>query len=342
MISFSNSNYIIYILAACSVVILLHMFYAVWRRMALNSAMGNRNAARKIVEGYYSRILIKEILLLLAVLVSCIVLLGPGWGDKVRETSNEGTDVLIALDVSRSMLAKDVGPSRLEKAKSAVRLIAESLAGNRIGLIIFAGDAFLQCPLTNDIGAFMMFLDSANPDSVRVQGTDMGRMLAEAAKVYKKRRLTSRMLIVVTDGEDHEGGVDAEAAKFSEMGVSVYAAGIGRSGDLIPAEGKEDAGSFYRDSSGSLIKTKKNEDLLKHLAEKTGGFYIDITDSFSGISRIIKVVEDKEKTFYGSKMVKEKIDRTYIFLIILIILIAVEMIIPERIALFGRRGNRKV
>ncbi len=328
MISFLNYDYIVYIFIAAAVIIAFHIFYSIWRRMAVRSAIGDSSAAKRVVEGLYSRILIKEILILLAVIVSALVLLSPGWGERVKETSNEGTDVLVALDVSRSMLAKDVDPSRLEKAKSAVRVIAGSLNGDRIGLIIFAGDAFLQCPLTNDIGAFMMFLDSVSPDSVQIQGTDMGRMLAEAGKVYQKKRLTSRMLVVITDGEDHEGGVDAEAAKFRDMGVSVYAAGIGREGDLIPADGEE--GAFYRDSNGALVKTGKNEDLLKQLADKTGGFYIDITDNFSGLGKIINLIEGKENTFYGSRMIKEKIDRTYIFLLILIVLLGAEMIIPER------------
>ena len=328
MISFINYDYIAYIFIAAAVIIAFHIFYSIWRRMAVRTAMGDSNAAKRIVDGLYSRILIKEIIILLAVIVSALVLLGPGWGERVKETSNEGTDVLIALDVSRSMLAKDVDPSRLEKAKSALRVIAGSLDGDRIGLIIFAGDAFLQCPLTNDVGAFMMFLDSVDPDSVQIQGTDMGRMLAEAGKVYQKKRLTSRMLIVITDGEDHEGGVDAEAAKFRDLGVSVYAAGIGREGDLIPADGED--GAFYRDSAGALVKTGKNEDLLKQLADKTGGFYVDITDNFSGLGKIINLIEGKENTFYGSRMIKEKIDRTYIFLFVLIILLGAEMVIPER------------
>ncbi len=330
MIEFANYNYIIYIFIAGSVITAALIFYSIWRRMAVNSAVGSRDAARRVVAGLYSRILMKEILILLAVIFSCLVLLGPGWGERLKESSKEGTDVLIALDVSRSMLAKDAAPTRLEKAKNAVRLIAGSLDGDRIGLIIFAGDAFLQCPLTNDTGALMMFLDSAGPDSLRVQGTDIGKMLAEAGKVYQKKRLTSKMLVVITDGEDHEGGVDAEAEKFRDLGVSVYTAGIGRSGDFIPAEGSDESADYYRDRSGALIKTGKNEGLLKQLAEKTGGFYTDITDNFSGLSRIIKLIEDKENKYYGSKVVKEKIDRTYIFLLILIGLLSAEMMIRER------------
>lgn len=342
MITFLHYNYSIYILAAASVIIAFHIFYSIWRRMAVRSAIGDSISARRVIEGLYSRIIVKEVLILLAVLISAVVLLAPTWGDRVREKANEGTDVLIALDVSRSMLARDADPSRLEKAKNAVRIIAESLKGDRIGLIIFAGDAFLQCPLTGDIGAFMMFLDSVGPDSVRVQGTDMGRMLAEALKVYQKKRLTSRMLVVITDGEDHEGRVDSEAEKFKEMGVSVYAAGIGRDGDLIPAEGDGESEAFYRDRNGALIKTGKNEDLLKKLAESTGGFYIDITDNFSGLGKIISLIESREDTYYGSGLVREKIDRTYIFLLILIFLLGAEMLIPERAKIppqTSRRGT---
>lgn len=330
MITFLHYNHIIYIFLAGAAVIVFHLFYSIWRRMALSSAVGKMSAAEKIINGFYSRIMLKEIFIFIAVIVSCICLLGPGWGEKLRETSSEGTDVLIALDVSRSMLARDASPSRLERAKDAVKLIAQSCTGSRLGLIIFAGDAFLQCPLTSDTGAFMMFLDAAGPDSLRVQGTDMGRMLALAGKIYEKKRLTSRMLVVVTDGEDHESKVDAETEKFRELGVSVYTAGIGRGGDLIPLENRTGSENFYRDSTGTLIKTKKNEDLLQKLSSNTGGFYMDITDSFSGLSSLLAVIENKEKTGSGSKLVREKIDRTYIFILILVILLAAEMLIPER------------
>jgi Ca-activated chloride channel family protein len=136
--------------------------------------------------------------------------------------------------------------------------------------------------------------------------------------------------VVITDGEDHEGGVDAAADRFKEMEVSVYAAGIGRKGELIPAEASRKDDTFYRDSDGNLVKTGKNEELLKGLADKTGGFYIDITENFSGLGRITKIIEGRENKLYGSKMVKEKIDRTWIFLVILILLLFAEMVIPER------------
>lgn len=338
MITFLHQENIVYVIIAGAAVTVFHLFYSIWRRMALRSIAGKGTSAGKAVAGFYSRILIKEIIILISVITACICLLGPGWGEKLRETSGEGTDVLIALDVSMSMLARDASPSRLDRAKDAVRLIARSCAGSRLGLIIFAGDAFLQCPLTSDTGAFLMFLDAAGPDSLRVQGTDMGRMLALAEKVYRKKRLTSRMLIVITDGEDHESGVDAEAEKFRELGVSVYTAGIGKKGGLIPMEQGTASENFYRDSSGTLIKTGKNEELLQKLSAETGGFYVDITDSFTGLARLINVVEARDKTASGSKLVREKIDRAWLFILILVMLLAVEMLIPERKKIFYRYG----
>jgi len=164
--------------------------------MALRSAIGAKSAAEKMVEGFYSRILIKEIIILAAITVSCLCLLGPAWSDKLREKSDEGTDVLIALDVSRSMLARDASPSRLEKAKDAVRLMAQSCSGSRLGLIIFAGDAFLQCPLTDDTGAFMMFLNSASPDSLRYREQTWAGCLHWRGRFIRKNALHPACLLL--------------------------------------------------------------------------------------------------------------------------------------------------
>lgn len=329
MMSFAGIEYLPAVAVICAAVILFFCFYMFWRRRAVRFlTAGGRN----LVIGDRRRIVAKEILVITAVILSFIALLKPQCGEYPREVTSEGTDVLIALDVSRSMMSKDADPDRLARAKSGIKWIAESLSGDRIGLIVFAGDAFLLCPLTTDTGAFMMFLDSAGPDSVNIQGTDMGNMFAEAAKVYEKKRLTSKLLVVITDGEDHEGGVDAGIKKFRELGVSVYAAGIGREGgEFIPA-GSDDSvpDAFYRDSSGNLIKSRQDQGLLKKLASETGGSYCDITSSFSGLNDIIDVIEKQQKESKGSRMVKEKIDRTWIFILLIILVLGAETVIAER------------
>ncbi len=329
MISFAGIEYLPAIAIICGAVVIFFIFYIYWRRRTVKLISGSGGRLVTVDRG---RIAIRESLILITVILSFFALLKPQCGEYPREVTSEGTDVLIALDVSRSMLAKDADPDRLGRAKRGIKLIAESLSGDRIGLIVFAGDSFLLCPLTNDIGAFMMFLDSAGPDSVSIQGTDMGNMLAEAAKVYEKKRLTSKLLVVITDGEDHEGGVDNAISKFRELGVSVYAAGIGReSGEFIPAGGDDSVpDAFYRDSSGNLIKSRQNGDLLKKLAAETGGNYCDITTSFAGLNEIAGVIENQQRESKGSRIIKEKIDRTWIVILLIIILLGAEMMIPER------------
>jgi len=327
--SFAGIEYLPAVAVICTAALLFFGFYMYWRRRALKYMTAG---GRKLITGSRKRIVIKEILVLIAVIFSFAALLKPQWGETPREVTSEGTDVLIALDVSRSMQSRDADPDRLGRAKLGIKWLAESLSGDRIGLIVFAGDSFLLCPLTNDVGAFMMFLDSAGPDSVNVQGTDMGAMLAEAAKVYQKKRLTSKLLVVITDGEDHEGGVDAEIEKFKELGVSVYAAGIGReSGDFIPAGQDESvADAFYRDMEGNLVKSRQDQGLLKKLASATGGAYCDITGSFSGLGEIINVIEKQQKESKGSRIVREKIDRSWIFILLIILFLGAELVITER------------
>ena len=327
-----NLAWIEYLPAAaliCTAVIIFFAFYMYWRRRVLKFMTVN---GRRLVAGNRKRIVIKEILIITAVILSFIALLKPQFGEYPKEVTSEGTDVLVALDVSRSMMAKDADPDRLGRAKRGIKWIAESLSGDRIGLLVFAGDAFLLCPLTTDIGAFMMFLESAGPDSVNIQGTDIGRMLAEAAKVYEKKRLTSKLLVIITDGEDHEGGVEAQIDKFRELGVSVYAAGLGHDkGEFIPAGGDDSVpDAFYRDSSGSLIKSRQNYGLLKKLADETGGAYFDITGSFSGLNDIIDVIEKQQRESKGSRIIREKIDRTWIFILLIIIVLGAESVIAER------------
>ena len=339
MIDFGNYKYGLYIGLTGAVILLFFILYMVWRRRAVRSVIKDRRAAEMLISGSYRRILAKEILIIFAVILSMAVLLRPRWGETVREVNREGSDVLIALDVSRSMLAREGGRTRLERAKGAVRWVAESLDGDRIGLLVFAGESFLLCPLTTDVGAFMLFLDSAGPDSVPLQGTDMGRMLLEAGKVFKKKRLTTKMLIVITDGEDHEGNVDAAADAFKEMGVSVYTAGIGKDkGDFIPAgDDVNSADVYYRDGDGKLIKTSQNRSLLKSLAGKTGGSYMNITRSYSGMKSVLDVIDDQQKNSFGSHIVKEKVERTWIFALILFLILAAEFVIMERRP--RQRGN---
>jgi Ca-activated chloride channel family protein len=261
---------------------------------------------------------IKTGCLLLALPLFALAALGPTRGERSREVENEGADVLIALDVSRSMNAGDVAATRLERAKNAARWIADSLDGGRIGLIVFAGEAFLFCPMTADRGAFLMFLDAAGTDSVNLQGTDIGAVFNEAHRVFKKKPQNSKILVLITDGEDHEGTAFSAVEKFKELGVSVYCAGLG-----------EDEGAFIAGADGNPVKTAKNASFLKKLAGAAGGSYFDISESFSGLRAVISAIDSHKKNHYGSRVLKEPIEYFAPFILPLIFLLALELLLPE-------------
>lgn len=321
--SFGNIHYAAYILIAAVAVALSFAFYVFWRRRKISLF------AKRLVVFSPRRRLVKIICIFASVALFAFVALLPRWGEKSREVLSEGSDVLIALDVSRSMLARDVGTSRLDRAKTAIRWIAQSLKGDRIGLIVFAGDAFLLCPLTSDTGAFMMFLDSAGTDSIRFQGTNLGAVFNEAVRVFRKKNLSSKVFVLVTDGEDHEGAVNEAVSEFKELGVSVYTAGIGsEAGGFVPVS-NEHGEVYQKDRAGKPVRTTKNASLLKQLAGYSGGAYFDISENLSGLRFVLDIIEDQQKNSYGSRIVKEPIERFAPFAVMLLALLILELMLPE-------------
>ncbi len=340
--AFANQTYIVYIALAAAIIMALYAGYIFWKGMILSRLMANPSVRARLVVRDRFLSALKAGLIFLCAALFAFTALRPQWGEETREASSEGVDLLVALDVSNSMLARDVNPSRLERARDAVRLLAESLRGDRAGLVLFAGEAFIQCPLTTDMGAFAMFLDAAGPGAVRIPGTNMGAAFEMAYRVFNKRRMTSRNLVVISDGEDHEGKVEAAVEKFKDLGVTVFAVGVGREGgEVIPLSADDASGDIYqKDSSGSVVRTKKDPGILRKVARATGGEYIDITDGFSGIYRIIDTMGREARNPYGTRIVKEKKERYQIFALILAILLMTELLLPERrLAGAGKDGK---
>jgi Ca-activated chloride channel family protein len=334
---FGNYKHVLYILIAASIVLLSHVFYIFWRKKSSPSGI-KILGSRKII-------LAKKIIIIISIMLAAFTLLEPRWGERTRNVDNEGSDVVIALDVSISMLAEDIKPSRLERAKSAVKWVAESIAGGRIALILFAGDSFLLCPLTSDIAAFLMFTDSASPDSVRLMGTDISKALTAGQKIFEKKRRTSNTFVLITDGEDNEGRALSAVKPLKELGVSIYTVGVGKTeGDLIPYGSKEQGESknFFDDRSGKPVRTKKNQDLLQKLANETNGKYIDITEDISEMRHILDTISEQTKEKYATKIIKEKEEKFMIFAFLLIILLSVEIMMPEKkyISETSRRENQ--
>ncbi len=216
---------------------------------------------------------LKGALLLGALFLMLTALAGPRWGSRYEEVSRKGVDIMIVMDVSRSMLAEDIKPSRLERARREVLDFLRVIDGDRAGLAAFSGAAFVQCPLTLDYGALIMFLSALGPDLIPVPGTDLGAAIDTALSSFDFKSETDKVILLITDGEDNEKrGLEA-AGKAARKGVKIFVFGMGEAdGGPIPAGG--DKGGFEKDKEGKLILSKLDEEGLGKIAEKTGGAYV--------------------------------------------------------------------
>jgi len=316
--AFGNGAYAVYILAAAAAAAGLYAWYLAYKSRITARLFPAERVREALVPVRRRGARAKAALVFACIVLAALTALRPQWGEREDEARIEGVDVLVALDVSRSMDARDTRPSRLGRAKSAVRLIADAARGGRMGLVLFAGDAYLQCPLTSDIDAFLMFLDSVDTLSVRRQGTDLGKALDAAARVFERKWLTSRILVLITDGEDHEGGVDRGIDRMKDLGVAVYAVGVGtESGESVTVPGRS-------------VRSQKSVPTLERIAENTGGEYLDIADGLQDVKTIIAALGGQERTERGKRPVTRKVDRYRVFALMLAVLLSIEAFIPER------------
>ncbi|UCE70958.1 MAG: VWA domain-containing protein [Nitrospiraceae bacterium] len=272
------------------------------------------------------------IILLMSVFLVSIALMRPQWGFEWKEVTRSGLDILIALDTSNSMLAEDVKPNRLERSKLAVKDLIRQLRGDRLGLVAFAGNAFLQCPLTSDYSGFMLSLDDLDVNTIPKGGTSLSNAIRVALDSYEGGKKKYKVLVIITDGEDHEGNAREWAEKAKERGIKIFAIGIGtKEGELIPVT--DDAGKkgFLKDRSGNVVKTRLDEDTLKEIALMTGGSYVKSTQSEFGLDLIYEEkLSTMEKKEVKSRMVKQYEERFAIPLAAALILLCVEPLIRER------------
>lgn len=225
-----------------------------------------RNASR-------TRQVAKAVLISLAIALALVALARPRWGYTWEEVKRKGVEIVVAIDVSQSMMARDVDPNRLERAKREVTDLVRMLEGDKVGLVAFAGSSFIQCPLTLDYGAFSLFLDALGPDLIPVPGTALAEALRTSLAAFDKGANTSRAVILITDGEDHEGSAVKVAEEAKAQGVKVFTIGIGkREGAPIPSE--DASGGFKKDSNGGVVLSKLDENTLEKIALTTGGTYV--------------------------------------------------------------------
>ncbi len=268
---------------------------------------------------------LKRTLFILAIFFLVAALVRPQWGKKTQIEGRMGIDVMIAIDVSKSMLAKDISPNRLENAKSSLNLIIDDLAGNRIGLAAFAGSSFVNCPLTTDVGAVKIFLKSIDTDLIPNPGTDIGGAIETCIKAFGKSN-NSKVIILLTDGEELTGSAVAAAELAQKEGIRIFAVGMGSfEGAPIPA-----GDGFKKDKDGNVILTRANPELLKALADKTGGQSFMVSQDQTGFQKLFAAISLLPKQKLKQSMVYQYQDRFQIFIFLSFLCLVAEMLISER------------
>ena len=269
---------------------------------------------------------VRLVLFDLAFLCFVIGLARPQMGAKLQEKETKGAEIMICLDVSNSMLAKDYSPNRLERAKLAISRITDKLQGDRIGLIIFAGTSFVQLPITNDYVSAKMFLGSISTESIPVQGTAIGDAVLTAARGFSAQSEKSRAIIVITDGENHEDDPVDAAKQAADLGIKVYTIGVGSlRGEPIPMDG-----DLLKDKDGNIVVTHLDEGTLRRMAEAGGGAYVHAGNEEFGLNPIINDINRMEEEYFKS-MVFEEYDELYMyFFAVALALLVIEMLIGSR------------
>jgi len=303
----------------------------IWKKKALQR-VGDWGIIQRLSPGKSnSRVIAKFILLMIAYVFLVIGIANPQIGSKLVEGERKGIDIMIALDVSNSMLAEDIKPNRLEMAKQAISKLLDNLGNDRIGIVIFAGNAYMQLPITTDYSAAKMFLANVDTKIVPTQGTAIGEAIEMCAGAFKDET-HSRAIIVITDGENHEDDALGAAKDATEKGVIVYTVGMGLpEGAPIPEYNKfNQMVGYKKDRSGSTVVTKLNESMLQQIASAGKGVYVRANNTQSGLKTILEEINKLEKTKFESKMFSDYEDRFQYFIAVSLIILLLELLIFER------------
>ena len=274
------------------------------------------------------RKLMKFVLAELILTLLILIVARPQIGNKIaNNTSREGIEVIMALDISNSMLATDVVPSRLDKSKLMVEGLMDKFTKNKLGLIVFAGDAFVQLPITSDYVSAKMFLDNINPSLIGTQGTDIGKAINLAMHSFTPNTQTGKAIVVITDGEDNEGGAEAMAKQAQEKGIKVFILGIGSTqGTTIPMPNSED----LRDANGNIVKTHLNEEMCKKIADAGHGVYIHVDNSSVADALLEKELEKLQKGEINNVVYSDYDEQFQAFALLAVLLLIIDVFILER------------
>ncbi|MEM7163352.1 MAG: VWA domain-containing protein [Bacteroidota bacterium] len=309
------------------------LFYLLEKNKSIKKIGDSRIVAHLIPDLSQGKLFVKYFIYRFALLLLAIALINPKYGIDEVETKQEGIEIMLCLDVSNSMKAEDFKPSRIEKAKRSIRRLIDGLHGDKIGLIVFAGEAYVQTPITTDYAAANMFLSSVGPGIIpkNRQGTAIGTAIELAVESFDLSSEENKAIIVITDGENHEDDAIVAATKARDNGIVVHTIGMGsEKGAPIPLFVRGQRLGFQKDKDGETVVSKLNEKNLKEIAGAGNGVFIRATEKDTGLSFLLEEIENMEKTEYDSSIYADYQSSFYPFLFFAFLLILLESFISER------------
>lgn len=315
------------------VVLLLVLLYQWGRYMSKKSLsrFGDVNMLRALTDGVSKQKPRMKFVLQVVALV-CLIVAGarPQFGSKLQNVKKEGIEVMVCLDISNSMLAEDIAPNRLEKSKRMLSRLLDQMENNQVGLVVFAGDAVVQLPITNDYVSAKMFLESISPENISVQGTAIGAAINLAVRSFTPREESSKAIILITDAENHEDDASGAAAAAFEKGIPTHVIGVGSTQGTVIPDGSGRRNSPRKDSKGNPITTRLDETIARQVAESGHGIYAHADNSNSAINAVIESLNQMQTTELESHVYAEYDDQFIWFVLLAFICMAIDIVLVDR------------
>lgn len=329
MFRFASPEYL-YLLFLVLAFVIIFIFNQ-YRKKKILRSIGDPGLIDQLMpEVSHSRPVLKFIISMIAFMLIVLALARPQFGSKLQEVKRKGVEIMIALDVSNSMNAQDIQPSRLERSKQSIAQLVDKLRDDKIGLVVFAGESFVQIPITTDYVSAKMFLNYVNTEIVSVQGTAIGKAINKCTQAFQAESPLQKAIIVITDGENHEDDAITAAQTAKENGITVHTLGMGlQQGAPIPIS-PDNPTNFKKNNEGSVIISKLNENLLQEIALAGGGIYIRANNSQAGLGKLFEKIDQMNRQEYESVTYTDYDDQFQYFLFAAILLLLIEISIDSK------------
>ena len=327
MFRFANIE-VLWLLVSIPVFVAAYIAYTRYKRRQL-AAFGDAELMKQLMpNASHVRPTVKFSIVMVALALLIIAAARPQFGQSERTEKRQGIEAIVALDISNSMLAEDVAPNRLDRAKQMLSKLMDNMVNDKVGLVVFAGDAFVQLPITCDYVSAKMFLNSIKPELIKTQGTAIGQALSTSIRCFGEQSDASRAIILITDGENHEDDAVAVAKHAKEMGIQVLVVGIGKpEGSPIPLPGTN---NYRKDRNGNVVVSKLNEDMCREIAQAGGGIYVRCDNTNTATKAIQKELDKLGTQEIETQVYTDYNEQFQSFALIALLLLVIDFFIFNR------------